>query len=69
MVERPRFDGQQLDQRNRTMWILSIFDAITKYLKFRRNLRDLRTLDERTLRDIGLNRSELAGRLWEKAWR
>lgn len=51
------------------MWLLSIFSAIGKYLKFRRNLRDLRMLDERTLRDIGMNRTELAGRLWDQAWR
>jgi uncharacterized protein YjiS (DUF1127 family) len=51
------------------MWIVAVFKTIRAYRAFNRNMRELSSLDERTLRDIGISRGELLGRAWNRAWR
>jgi uncharacterized protein YjiS (DUF1127 family) len=48
------------------MLVAHLFDAISRYLRFRAELASIDTLDDRTLRDIGLNRSELRAAAWDK---
>ena len=51
------------------MFIASIIDAIRKYARYRSQLASLNELDERTLRDIGISRGELATAAWRKTTR
>ena len=51
------------------MFIASIIDAIRKYARYRAQLTSLNQLDERTLRDIGISRGELAAATWRKTAR
>lgn len=41
------------------MLIAFLFDTIGRYLRYRSQLASINELDDRTLRDIGLTRSEL----------
>jgi uncharacterized protein YjiS (DUF1127 family) len=49
------------------MFIASIVGAIAQYLRYRSQLTSISSLDDRTLRDIGLNRSELRSAAWDMA--
>ena len=49
------------------MLIAFLFDAIGRYLRYRSQLASVIELDDRTLRDIGLNRSELREVAWSTA--
>lgn len=49
------------------MLIAFLFDAIGRYLRYRSQLASIVALDDRTLRDIGLNRSELRAVAWTSA--
>lgn len=51
------------------MWIATLFETLNRYRRFRASLREIATLDDHALRDIGLNRSELVGKAWEAAHR
>jgi uncharacterized protein YjiS (DUF1127 family) len=44
-----------------------LFDAISRYLRYRVQLASINDLDDRTLRDIGLSRSELKTAAWQLA--
>jgi uncharacterized protein YjiS (DUF1127 family) len=49
------------------MFITAIFDFIKRYVHYRSQLLDLERLDERTLRDIGFNRTDLYAEAWQRA--
>ena len=49
------------------MLIAFLFDAIGRYLRYRSQLASIIELDDRTLRDIGLNRTELREVAWSTA--
>ncbi len=51
------------------MFIASFIDAIRKFARYRSQLAGINQLDERTLRDIGISRGELATAAWHKAAR
>jgi uncharacterized protein YjiS (DUF1127 family) len=44
-----------------------LFDAIGRYFRYRSQLASIIELDDRTLSDIGLNRSELRALAWTTA--
>jgi uncharacterized protein YjiS (DUF1127 family) len=46
-----------------------LFNAIGRYLRYRFELASINDLDDRTLRDIGLSRSELKTVAWRLAAR
>ena len=49
------------------MLIAFLFDTIGRYFRYRSQLASIGDLDDRTLRDIGLNRSELRAVAWSTA--
>jgi uncharacterized protein YjiS (DUF1127 family) len=49
------------------MLIGILFDTIRRYLRYRENVSCIAELDERILRDIGLNRGELFAQAWHRA--
>jgi len=44
-----------------------LFDTIGRYLRYRSQLASVYELDDRTLRDIGINRGELKATAWDLA--
>ena len=46
------------------MFIASLIGAIRRYARYRSQLTSINQLDERTLRDIGVSRGELATAAW-----
>ena len=49
------------------MFIASLVGAIAQYLRFRSQLTSISRLDDRILRDIGLDRGELRSAAWNIA--
>jgi uncharacterized protein YjiS (DUF1127 family) len=49
------------------MLIAFLFDTVGRYLRYRSQLASIVELDDRTLSDIGLNRSELRVVAWQTA--
>ena len=49
------------------MLIAFIYDTVGRYLRYRSQLASMAELDDRTLSDIGLNRSELRTVAWHTA--
>jgi uncharacterized protein YjiS (DUF1127 family) len=49
------------------MLITFLFDTVGRYLRYRSQLASIGVLDDRTLRDIGLNRCELRAVAWDTA--
>ena len=47
------------------MLIAFLFDTVGRYLRYRTQLASMVELDDRTLSDIGLNRSELRAVAWQ----
>jgi uncharacterized protein YjiS (DUF1127 family) len=46
------------------MWIASLVAALRTWKRYRITVRQLSQLDNRMLRDIGLDRSEIESRAW-----
>lgn len=46
------------------MLLINTIAAIRQWMRYRRALRSLSLLDERTLRDIGLTRSGISAAAW-----
>ena len=51
------------------MLVAFLFDTVGRYLRYRFQLASIGELDDRTLRDIGLTRSELRAVAWNTAAR
>ena len=49
------------------MFLASFIDAIRKYARYRSQLTSLNQLDERTLRDIGINPSEIESCVYDRS--
>jgi len=49
------------------MFMAAIFGALKRYIHYRIQLLYFEELDERTLYDIGVSRSELRAEAWEHA--
>ncbi|WP_257164950.1 DUF1127 domain-containing protein [Bradyrhizobium sp. SRS-191] len=49
------------------MFITAIFDFLKRYTHYRAQLACLERLDDRTLRDIGVNRDQMYAQAWERA--
>ena len=49
------------------MLIASLVGAIAQYLRYRSQLTSISSLDDRILRDIGLDGSELRSAAWDMA--
>jgi uncharacterized protein YjiS (DUF1127 family) len=47
------------------MLIAFLFDTLGRYLRYRSQLASITELDDRTLRDIGIDRSELRAAAWD----
>ena len=47
--------------------VVFLFETIGRYLRYRHQLASINVLDDRTLRDIGLERSELRAAAWDIA--
>jgi uncharacterized protein YjiS (DUF1127 family) len=45
--------------------VVFLFETIGRYLRYRRQLASIDVLDDRTLRDIGLERSKLRAAAWD----
>ncbi len=58
-----------LTVKDATMLLINMISAVRQWMRYRRSLRALSFLDERTLRDIGLTRSELHATAWSVATR
>jgi uncharacterized protein YjiS (DUF1127 family) len=46
------------------MFLINTIAAMRRWMRYRRSLRTLALLDDRTLRDIGLTRSSLGHAAW-----
>jgi uncharacterized protein YjiS (DUF1127 family) len=46
------------------MFLINTIAAVRRWVRYRRSLRALALLDERTLRDIGLTRSAITNAAW-----
>jgi uncharacterized protein YjiS (DUF1127 family) len=55
-----------LPQRKTTM-LISLIALVRRYARYRSELDSISQLDERTLRDIGINRGELASSAWRNS--
>ena len=51
------------------MLLASIIDLFRRYARYRSQLSSIEELDERTLRDIGISRGELATAAWRRSAR
>ena len=49
------------------MFVASLFGAIMRYVRYQSQLSSVSKLDDRILRDIGLNRGELRSAAWNMA--
>ena len=49
------------------MMIGILFDTVRRYLRYHENVLCISQLDERILRDIGLDRSALCAEAWARA--
>jgi len=49
------------------MLIGILFDTVRRYLRYRDNVSCIAQLDERILRDIGVNRGDLFAEAWDRA--
>ena len=49
------------------MLIGILFDSVRRYLRYHENVLCISQLDERILRDIGLDRSALCAEAWARA--
>jgi len=49
------------------MLIGILFDTVRRYLRYRENVLCIAQLDERILRDIGVNRGDLFADAWERS--
>jgi uncharacterized protein YjiS (DUF1127 family) len=49
---------------DRAMLIAFLYETIGRYFRYRSQLASINDLDDRTLRDIGLNRGELKTTAW-----
>jgi uncharacterized protein YjiS (DUF1127 family) len=49
------------------MLVAFLFDTVGRYLRYRSQLASIVELDDRTLSDIGLNRSKLRAVAWNTA--
>ena len=49
------------------MLIAVLFETIGRYIRYRFQLASIDGLDDRTLRDIGINRTELRATAWDLA--
>ena len=47
------------------MLIAFLFDTVGRYLRYRSQLASMELLDDRLLRDIGLERGELRAAAWQ----
>jgi uncharacterized protein YjiS (DUF1127 family) len=47
------------------MLIAFLFDTLGRYLRYRSQLASITELDDRTLRDIGIDRSALRATAWD----
>jgi uncharacterized protein YjiS (DUF1127 family) len=47
------------------MLIVFLFETVGRYLRYRYQLASIEMLDDRLLRDIGLERGELRAAAWE----
>ncbi len=47
------------------MLIAFLFDTLGRYLRYRTQPASITELDDRTLRDIGIDRSELRATAWD----
>jgi len=47
------------------MFIAFLFDTLGRYLRYRSQLARITELDDRTLRDIGIDRSALRATAWD----
>jgi uncharacterized protein YjiS (DUF1127 family) len=47
------------------MLIAFLFDTLGRYFRYRSQLASITELDDRTLRDIGIDRSELRATAWD----
>jgi uncharacterized protein YjiS (DUF1127 family) len=48
------------------VFLLSIYQNIRAYWRYRRCLIELSKLDDKTLRDVGMSRSEAYARAWQE---
>jgi len=49
------------------MVIATLIHTLARYIRYRLQLIEIEDLDDRTLRDIGLDRGELRAAAWEMA--
>jgi uncharacterized protein YjiS (DUF1127 family) len=50
--------------KDKAMLLINTIAAARRWMRYRRSLRALSLLDERTLRDIGLNRTAITAAAW-----
>lgn len=62
-VQQPRMHGIR-SGRNKTMYIATLIRSFSAWRKYRTAVRELASLDDRALRDIGLNRTQIRHAAW-----